>query len=197
MSPIASFPFPLPRCVCSSCSVSSLLFAFVVIGIVFVVRACCLVIVSVVRLVRFWLRPFSVRALSRFVFIVRVLAYRRYRSGCVRCLFVFVFRWFMFDRCVRVSYRAVRKITLVYVRCCVISHWRYGSIRSIVVRLFSVRVGVCLWDVPLSLYRSVVILLRSFGSLTLVAFVSRFPLLFSYRRLVGSSLSCTVRMNIS
>ena len=74
---------------------------------------------------------------------------------------------------------------------------RYVSFRSIVVRLFSLRVGVYVWNDPLSLYRFVVVLLRPFGSSTLVAFVSRFPLSFSYRRLVGTSLSCTVRMNVS
>ena len=39
---------------------------------------------------------------------------------------------------------------------------RCGSFRGLVVRLFSFRVGVCVWNVPLSLYRSVVVLLCSF-----------------------------------
>ena len=89
--------------------------------ILFVARVRFVVIVSVVRLVGFWLRRFSIRALSRFVFIVRVLAYRLYSSGGVRFPFVFLIRWFVFERCVFISYRPVQKKTLVYVCCCVLS----------------------------------------------------------------------------
>ena len=97
-----------------------------------------------------------------------------------------------FEGRIRISYRVLRKINSF--KCVVRSLFlvslllRFGSFRGIVVRLFSFRAGVCVWNVPLSLYRFVVVLPRSFGSWTLVAFVSRFPLPFSYRRFVGTLL---------
>ena len=69
----------------------------------------------------------------------------------------------------------------------------------IVFLLFPPRVVVYVCGVPLFLRHSIVGLLRSFGlrcSSVLVMFVTRFQLLFSYRRLVGTSLSCTVRMSV-
>ena len=92
-------------CFCSLLPASSPLFSFFVIGVVSVVLVRCIVIVSVVWLARFWSRRFFVRAFSR---------------SSLPCVFLrFFIRCFVFERCVRISYRAVRKITLVYARCCV------------------------------------------------------------------------------
>ena len=93
--------------------------------------------------------------------------------SCERCAFSFRFRNSLVRvRALRfISYRAVPKITLVYVRCCVRS---FVLVCLGVTVRFGVSSFVCFHFVssftrgsfryrPLSLYRSVVVLLRSFG----------------------------------
>ena len=159
--------------------------------------------------VRFWLRCFSVRSLSRFVGIVSALAYLRYRSRSYksslsfgRCALSFRFRISLVRVRALCSYivlsRAEDNTRLrALLRSFILMSLplRFGSFRSIVVRLLPLRFIFYVWNFPLSLYRLVVVLLRLFVSSTLVAFVSR--LSFSYRRFVGTSLSCTVRMSVS
>ena len=87
---------------------------------------------------------------------------RYYACSCVSSLAV-VFRG---SHLYIVTSRA--EDNLVHVRCCVTFFrvslpLRCGSFRGIVVRLLSSRVGVCVRNVPLLLYRSVLVLLRSFG----------------------------------
>ena len=134
LSLIASFLFIRPRCVCSSCPVSSPLFVFT--GIVSVARVLCVVIVCVVWLFRSWSRRFSVLALSRLFlrFVVLWFAFVVSLSFLLFGSFVFGF--------------AVSRVSLPL---------RYGSFRSIFVRLSSLRVSVYVWNVPLSLYRFVVV----------------------------------------
>ena len=70
--------------------------------------------------------------------------------GVLRALWplsFFVNRWLVIEGFVR---------SFVLVFPCV-------AVRGIVVRLFSLYVGVCVWHVPLSFCRSVVVLLCSFG----------------------------------
>ena len=80
---------------------SSALHLIVVFGIVSVVRVRCTLVVLV---------HVSLRAFSRFFVTARAVR--------VAPSFV-VIRWLLFERCARISYRAVRKIKIVYVICCV------------------------------------------------------------------------------
>ena len=99
---------------------------------------------------------------------VRVIAFRCYRSGGVRCPLV--------CRNSLVRVRALRSYIVPSraednTRLCALFRsfflvrlpLRCGSLHGIVVRLFSLRAAVCVWNVPSSLYRSAVVLLRSFG----------------------------------
>ena len=111
---------------------------------------------------------------------------RRFFVCALSCVFLrFVVRWFAF---------------VLIVRCnrCPCFEGRFSF-----VRLFPFRGCVCVWNVPVSLYCSVVFLFRSFGlrcsSVTphssRLFFVFRYR--FSYCRLVGTSLSRTVRTDVS
>ena len=123
-------------------------------------------IVSVFR-VRFTLVVFgrvSVHALSRLVVIVRVIAFRLYRSGGVRCPFVCL-NSLVYVGALRsyiVPIRAegsnrLRAFLRSFIRVSLLLH--DGSFRSIVVRLFFLRVGACLWTFRYRFYRSIVVLL--------------------------------------
>ena len=155
--------------------------SFVVFGIVSVVRvhfcryrfsvralSCVLGITSVAR-VRCWSRRFSVPAVSRFVVLAPAV--------CV-VSFVFVIRWFVFvvSSSVRVAWLFPswsRCFSVVAVSCVFF---------LFVVCCFCSRVRVCVFP---SVTRHSSRLFR----------VSRYR--YSYRRLAGTSLSCSVRMDVS
>ena len=129
---------------------SSALLVIAVFGIVSVVRVRCTHVVF---------GRVSVNAFSRFVLIVRVISFLRYRSGGVRCTF------FCRDSLVRVT--ALRSYIVpsrmedkTRLRALLRSFFRvslplrYGSFRGIF---------ICVWTFRYRFYRSIVVLLCSFG----------------------------------
>ena len=218
------FPLIFVDAQCLILVLSSVLRVIVVFGIFFVVRVRCyryrfllfaFVVSFSVRVV--WLFRFVVRW---FVFFVSLSVSSPFLAFVVSSSFPLLGS-FVFGCAVSsfVRYRACFGVSsLSFGRCPLplrfrISLVRVRASRSFVrvslplryrsFRLSSLRVVVYVWNVPLSLYRFVVVLHRSFGlcSSLVPRYSTRlfrvFRYSFSYRRLVGNLLSCTVRMNVS